>query len=454
VQRWHPNRRLKTHKRHINRFVHLGPPIALSLGFVLLIALGMLLLKLPVATVEPISWLESLFTATSAVTVTGLVVVDTGSQFTVLGQFFISLMMQLGGLGFMTFSVVTLIAVGSKLGLYHQTAAKEAFGATNFTTLKSTAKSVLIFSLSVELVGFLILWLHWMPELGYLDAAWQSFFYTLSAFNNAGFAIHSDSLSGYVDNPLVNIVIAGLFMSGGLGFTVWRELYFTRRWQKLSVYSKLMILGTLVINAVAILVIYLIENNNPNTLGALDAGSKWLASFFQAVTTRTAGFNTIAIDQLEDATTTLMLLLMFIGGGSLSTASGIKLVTFIILLMAAYSFLRRDGNLIIFNREIERKTVRKAFALVVIAAALNWLAIFCLALTESASFIDIVFETTSALATVGLSRGLTSELSTTGQFIIIALMFMGRLGPLTLAYILASPKTTRLRYPKAQIAIG
>ncbi|MFC3024809.1 TrkH family potassium uptake protein [Vibrio zhugei] len=451
---WHPSITPLERKPKSGKKIVGAPPLILSGSFLLLILLGTVLLKLPIAAHEPITWIQSLFTATSAVTVTGLVVVDTGTQFTLFGQVVIALLIQCGGLGLMTFAIVTLIALGGKIGFLERTVAREAFDQTDASTLVATAKSVLMFAFTVELVGMIILSWYWSDELGWATSVFHGFFYTISAFNNAGFALSADSLMPYVEDPVVNLTITGLFIIGGLGFSVWMDLKRNRRWSKLTVYSRMMITGTVLINAVAVIAIYLIERDNPNTLGPLSELGKWLASWFQAVTPRTAGFNTLAIDQLKDATTAIILVLMFIGGGSLSTASGIKVVTFMVLILSTYAYLRRDEQIHVFKREIAKDTIRKALALTMISVVVTWLAIFALLLTENAPMIDVVFEAISALGTVGLSRGLTGQLSTSGELIIIFLMYMGRLGPLTLAYFLASPRQKKLRFAETKLAIG
>ena len=451
---WHPSHAPIERKNKAQKKINAAPPFILAGSFALLIVVGTLLLMLPISTTTPINWQQSLFTATSAVTVTGLVIVDTGSVFTLFGQTVIAVLIQCGGIGLMTFAVVTLIALGGKVGFLQKVVAKEAFNQTNTSTLISVAKSVLVFSLVVEVIGFVVLSVYWHSELGWQQSLFHGFFYTISAFNNAGFALSPDSLVPYVDDAVINLTITALFIAGGLGFTVWMDAVKSKSWAGLSPYSKTMILGTLIINTLALFAIYAIEYNNPGTLQPLSEGGKWLASWFQAVSPRTAGFNTLAIDQLEDSTTALMLLLMFIGGGSLSTASGIKVVTFIVLILATYSYLRRDKAITLYNREINSETLSKALALTMISVGVTWIAIFFLLLSENASFLDVVFEAVSALGTVGLSRGLTSSLSGIGEFIIIFLMFMGRLGPLTLAYFLASPRTKRLRYPETQLTIG
>jgi len=258
----------------------------------------------------------------------------------------------------------------------------------------------------------------------------------------------------YVADPVVNLTITGLFIVGGLGFTVWMDLYKSKRWAGLCTYSKLMLISTVVINVVALLLIYAIEYNNPNTLQPLSELGKWLAAWFQAVTPRTAGFNTLAIEELRNASTALTMMLMFIGGGSLSTASGIKVVTFVVLILATYSYLRRDKGVTVLRREIDKETIYKALALTIISAGVTWLAIFTLLLVEDAPFVDIAFEAVSAIGTVGLSRGLTGSLSPIGEFIIMFLMFIGRIGPLTIAYFLASPRSKKLRYPSTPLSIG
>ncbi|EJO9871722.1 Ktr system potassium transporter B [Vibrio vulnificus] len=430
------------------------PPVILSSSLLLLILFGTVLLKMPIAVHEPITWIESLFTATSAVTVTGVVVVDTGTQFTLFGQVIVALLIQFGGLGLMTFAIVTLSALGGKIGFLERAVAREAFNQTDASTLVTTAKSVLTFSLTVELIGMAILTFYWSGELGWSTSLFHGFFYTISAFNNAGFALSADSLVPYVEDPVVNLTITGLFIIGGLGFSVWMDLKRNRQWSKLTVYTRMMIVGTVFINALALIAIFLIERDNPYTLAPLSEQGKWLASWFQAVTPRTAGFNTLAIDKLEDATTAILLVLMFIGGGSMSTASGIKVVTFIVLILTTYSYLRRDDQVCAFQREIGKTTVSKAIALTMISFVVTWLAIFALLLSEQAPLVDIVFEAISALGTVGLSRGLTTELSTSGELIIIFMMYMGRLGPLTLAYLLASPRTKKLRFAETKLAIG
>jgi trk system potassium uptake protein TrkH len=430
------------------------PPKILFLGFLSLIALGTLLLWLPVSVTEHTSFSEALFTATSAVTVTGLVVVDTGTHFTTFGQVVIAFLIQAGGLGFMTFAVIIAQSLGAKLGLKQQLIAKEAFGQTSLEKVVQTAKLVAVYAIVIELIGFLGLWAVWSFDMPLQKAAYEAFFYTISAFNNAGFALASDSLSGYADSLAVNLIISALFIIGGIGFIVIIDLHQNKSWSKLSVNTRLILKATLMLNISAFILIWVLEASNPHTLGTLSIIDQGIAAWFQAVTPRTAGFNTLPVDQLTDATTTLTILLMFIGGGSMSTASGIKLGTFIILVMATMAFLTNKKNVTLMQRTVTQEQIMKALSLSMISMGMIFISIFLLTVTESAPFLDIVFEAVSAISTVGLSRGLTSTLSAPGEIVVIIMMLVGRVGPLTFAYMLAMPEAQRIKYPEAKVQIG
>lgn len=432
-----------------------NPPRLLLEAFVVLIGMGACLLKLPFATVEPVTWMEAAFTATSAVTVTGLVVVDTGSQFTYFGQLVILTLIQLGGLGLMTFAVLTALALGFKLRLKHQLVAQEAFNEISLQTARGAGGSIALFALTAEAIGIVLLSLFFVPELGWAEGLYQALFYTISAFNNAGFALSPDSLSAYVGHSGISLVVTGLFITGGLGYIVIMELLDKRRWSQLSVYVKVILLATLLLNLSATAAILLLEFGNPATLGALDSfGDKLLAAWFQGVTPRTAGFNTLDIGALTAGTSVLMLLLMFIGGAPNSTASGVKISSFVILLAATRAFLRGNLNASIFRRSLSSETVLKALATVTIGMAIIFLAVLTLSILVKDDFLDIAFEVVSAFGTVGLSRGTTSELGTAGQLVIMAVMLIGRLGPLTLGYTLTLRRKSHLRYAKTEFPVG
>lgn len=431
-----------------------SPPAILATGFLFLITLGTCLLKLPLATFDSISWLQAAFTATSAVTVTGLAVVDT-ANFTKLGQVVIAMLIQFGGLGFMTFAVFAFISLQRRLNIVGQKIAREAFAETSFVNITTTARSVIMIALSVELVGFIALSITFLQEMPVFEALYAAFFYTVSAFNNAGFALSGDNLAPYVDNKAINIIITSLIIVGGLGFIVIKDLIDKRSWSKVSVNTKVVIAATASLNLVAFVLFWLLEHNNPNTLGNLSFSNQLTAAWFQAITPRTAGFNTIPIEQLTDASTLLTMFLMFIGGGSLSTASGIKVGTFVILILTTWAFLSQRDHVVIFKRRIPDRLVRKSLALISITMMLIFLSVFVLSIVEADHPLDdVLFEVVSALSTVGLTRGLTSKLSQTGEIVIMFMMFAGRVGPLTLAYLIAMPKSSRIHYPETNVLVG
>ncbi|MCC3344010.1 TrkH family potassium uptake protein [Psychrobacter sanguinis] len=431
-----------------------SPPAILAVGFLCLITLGCILLKLPACTIEPITWIQAAFTATSAVTVTGLSIVDT-ANYTRLGQVIIAILIQFGGLGFMTFAVFAFISLQRRLNIVGQKIAREAFAETSFGDISTTAKSVITIALSVELIGFIALSLAFLKEMPASEALYAGFFYTVSAFNNAGFALTSDNLMPYADNKSINIIITSLIIIGGLGFIVVKDIIDNRSWRKISVNTKVVVTTTVALNFMAFVLFWLLEHNNLNTLGHLSFSNQLTAAWFQAITPRTAGFNTIPIEQLTDASTLLTMFLMFIGGGSLSTASGIKIGTFVILILTTWAFLRQRDHVIVFKRRIPDRLVRKSLALISITMMLIFISVFVLSVVEADHPLDdVLFEVVSALSTVGLTRGLTTKLSSTGEIVIMFMMFAGRVGPLTLAYLIAMPKSSRVHYPETNVLVG
>lgn len=440
--------------RSNRRALRLSPPAILASGFLGLIVLGTLLLKLPFATEQPITWLESLFTATSAVTVTGLVVVDTGATYSGFGLTVIGLLIQAGGLGFMTFAVLAAISLGGQVGLRQQMLAKEAMQQTSLASIKKTAIAVVTLALLAEAIAIVVMTLYWMPDKGFIKAILESTFYAISAFNSAGFVLTPNGLVDYQAERTITLLISVLFVIGGLGFSVINNIYEQRRWYRFSVYTRAILLATLLINAIAMAVIWLLESNNPATLANLAWYDQAVNAWFQAVTPRSAGFNTVDTGAMTEASAVFTLLLMFIGGGSMSTAGGIKLGTFIILILATYAFLRRREAVTLFDRTIPQNLVIKALAVTVVYLGLIFTGIFALMILNSLPFIDVAFEVLSASATVGLSRGITAEITDASQLVLVFLMFAGRLGPLTLGYFVATPKKRHVRYPDTEIQVG
>ncbi|MGX1262906.1 trk system potassium uptake protein TrkH [Rossellomorea marisflavi] len=437
------------------RVIHLSPPQLLVAVFAFFIMVGMALLKLPISTTEPITWLEALFTTTSAMTVTGLAVVDTGSVYTVFGQIVVICLIQLGGLGIMSFAVLIVMMLGKKIGFKERLLLQQSLNQTSVGGVIMLVRYLFTFSLLVEGVGMVFLATQWVPRYGWEQGLYYSLFHSVSAFNNAGFGLWSDSMMQFVGNPVINFTLSFLFIIGGVGFTVLVDAWKSRAFRKLSLHSKIMILGTLLINVAATLIIFILEYNNPGTLGPLSLGDKGLASYFQAVTPRTAGFNTLDYGEMESPTILFTVLLMFIGAGSASTGGGIKLTTFLMILLAVGAFLREKKDIKIFRRSIDQTIILKSLAISTLSVLLVFTALFILTISEKgAHFQTLLFEVVSAFGTVGLSMNFSPELSTVGKWIIIFVMFAGKMGPLTLAYSLSRPGKEKIRYPKEDILTG
>ncbi|KIH69954.1 TrkH family potassium uptake protein [Salinicoccus roseus] len=432
-----------------------NPSQLLIVVFSVFIFLGTLLLKIPISTTESVSWVDALFTATSAMTVTGLVVVDTGTAYTLFGQMVILTLIQAGGLGIMSFAILIYMALGKKINFKRRMVIKQALNQTSVGGVIRLVKGLLVYSFTIEVIAMILLSFRWVPEYGWGDGMYYSLFHSVSAFNNAGFSIWADSLTSYVGDPVINIVITFLFITGGIGFTVLIDVWHKRKFKKLSLHSKLMISGTLIINLIAMFVFFILEFQNPYTLGALSSiKDQFFATYFQAVTPRTAGFNTVDIGSLNDSTATFMLLLMFIGAGSASTGGGIKLTSFLILVLCVLPLLQQKSRINIGARSIKAEVIFRALAISILSVLLIFSATFILTLTEKAPFIEIVFEVFSAFGTVGLSMGVTSDLSTLGKIVLVLVMFFGKLGPLNLAFSLAKPKPEKIKYPSEDILTG
>ncbi|SFO58224.1 trk system potassium uptake protein TrkH [Cohaesibacter marisflavi] len=432
----------------------LPPPLVLVLLYASLIVAGTIGLKLPVATVAPIGWSDAIFTATSAVTVTGLAVLDTGRDFTIYGQIIICSMIQLGGLGLMTFAVLILSMLGLPIGFSNRIYLREDLNQTSATDLMALTKVIIRIVLLCELVGALVLSIVFIPDLGVAQGAWSAVFHSVSAFNNAGFSLYSDSLSQWAGNPLLNLTIILLFVIGGLGFTVIADVWQLRSWRKYSLHTKLMLFGTAILLVFSTLAFTLMEWNNPETLGGMNWGTKLVVSLFQAATPRTAGFNTVDMASLNDSTTLMFMILMVIGSGSTSTGGGIKVTTFIVLLLATIAFFKRQTAIDIFGRRLGADQIMKVLALAMVSLALIISSMFVMLVFHEGNFLDIAFETVSAFGTVGLSRGVTGDLDQIGRTIIMFIMFVGRVGPLTIGFVLATQKSKRISYPSGTVYLG
>lgn len=433
--------------------LRIAPPVMLMFFYVVFIIIGALLLWLPVSHNGDVGLWDAVFTSTSAVTVTGLAVVDTGTAFTGFGQAVIAVLMQLGGLGLMTFAVLVLGALGIQVGMAHRLILREDLNQTSLSNLTYLSRIILIIALICEAIGALFLAFVFVPEFGW-NGVWQAVFHAVSAFNNAGFSLQADSLTRWVGNPVVNIVIPLLFILGGLGFIVVGDIVQKRAWRRLTLHSKLMLVGTAALIVWGTVMFALLEWNNPATLGPLGIGEKLWASWFQGVTPRTAGFNTVDTGGMHDSTTMLTMTLMLVGGGSTSTAGGIKVTTLCVLLLATVAFLRRRTSLHAFGRSLGIEEVMKVLALVTISMLLVFTGLFITSISHDGEFVDLAFEVTSAFGTVGLSRGITPELDAVGRSFIILMMFFGRVGPLAVGFFLATRAVPRVKYPAGQIYLG
>lgn len=433
----------------------LPPPMILSLLYAVLIVLGAAVLKLPMSHTTAITWSDAIFTSTSAVTVTGLVVIDTGADLTLFGQMIVLLLIQMGGLGLMTFAVLILGALGLPVGITGKLYLREDLNQNSMYHLSKLVFTILKIVVVCEVAGAILLSLVFVPEYGLWQGIWESIFHSISAFNNAGFSTFPNGLVPYATDPVVNIVIPTLFIVGGIGYVVLQDIFTHKSWRAWSLHTKIMLVGTAVLIPWSVGMFALLEWSNPGTLGQHDSiMARVMVSWFQGVTTRTAGFNTTNIGELHDSTSLMFISLMLIGGGPTSTAGGIKVTTFVVMIIATVAFFRRQQQLQAFGRSIAIDQVLKVMALTAISVILVFVGVFLLSASHDGHFLDISFEVASAFGTVGLSRGYTGELSEFGRAVIITIMFLGRVGPLTLGFFLATRVSPRVRYPEGKIYLG
>ena len=439
----------------VRRRLYLHPPALLASLYAALIVAGAAALKLPQATVVGIDWSAALFMSTSAVTVTGLVVVDPGTDLTVLSQAVLALLIQLGGLGLMTFAVLVLSSLGLPVGLPQKLFLQEDLGRSSVSDLLALVIVIFRVVLVAELAGLVALAFVFVPDFGWRAGLWQALFHSISAFNNAGFSLFPDSLVRYATDPLINVVVPLLFILGGLGFAVISDVVESRSWRFYSLHTKIMLAGTAALIVLSTLAICVLEWNNPETLGQYASSADRLTvGWFQAVTTRTAGFNTTDTAALEEASVLVTICLMIIGGGTTSTAGGIKVTTFVVLLLATVAFFRRRTELRAFGHSIALDQVLKVMAILTVGLFVIVTALFLLLATHEGTFLPMLFETASAFGTVGLSQGTTGTLDDFGRLVIGLVMFLGRVGPLTLGFFLAVSVAPRVRYPAGPIYLG
>lgn len=441
----------------VRRRIH--PARAVASGFAIVSGVGTLVLMLPIsAQGRAATPLEALFTAVSAVCVTGLTVVDTETFWSGFGKVVILALIQVGGLGIMLFASLIGVALARKLSIRSRLAAASETRSIGVADVRGLVKGIAAIAFTIELavalVLFFVFWLSYGE--GPLEAAWNAVFHAVSAFNNAGFALRSDNLVAYASDALVLLPLAAATILGGLGFPVIMQLRkeFRHRlhW---SMSTNIVLWATASLLVLGTIYICVVEWNNPATLGSMDVGSRILTGFFHSVQTRTAGFNSIDIGQMREASWLGMDVLMFIGGGPAGTAGGIKVTTFAVLFFIIYTELRGDSAVNIFGKRLSRAVHRQAITIALLSVGVVMTATIALLLITDLDLDRVLFEAVSAFATVGLSTGITPTLPPSAQLILIALMFLGRLGPLTLGTAIALKHRPLLyEFPKERPVLG
>lgn len=440
--------------------LQLSPTQTIALAFVGVILAGTLLLMLPLSSNDGVSpgFLPSLFTATSATCVTGLVLFDTGMQWSCFGQSVIIILIEIGGLGFMSAASFFVFLLRKRVGLKQRMVMAQALSVQDMAGIVRLQKIVLFGSLIIQLIGAVILSAYFWPRYGFLQAVRYGLFHSISAFCNAGFDIFGfgNSLVNFHSDPVVLLTLGALVTVGGLGFFVWEEVIRLRSWKKFSVYTKLVLLMTGILLVAGGIGICVLEWNNPATLGKLPWQEKILGGVFQSFTTRTAGFDAINQGGLTDGGKVLTMVLMMIGGSSGSTAGGIKTVTMMVLLLFLWSQIRGKGSVQVFKRTVPDSQVLNAMTVSSIMISLALFGGLFLCVTSPVGFTDGLYESVSALATVGLSTGITTSLSIPSQILLIIYMYFGRVGVLTLSlgFLMGNQAQERFRYAHTNFLIG
>ena len=437
------------------------------LSYVGAICTGAGLLMMPFSTVSGVALIDALFTSTSAVCVTGLTVVDTGTVYTVFGQFIIMLLIQVGGLGVMTFSVVFFLYLGKRISFRHRMIMQEVFSHTPRQDIYRVVQSIFVFTFLVEGTGALSLFFLWIGEHSFFDSVRLALFHSVSAFCNAGFGLFPDNFMGYKGSPVLNLTICGLIVLGGIGFPVVYDVHELYR-KRQGVRSKLSVQTKSVLVTTAFLIFagmgLFLWTENENILKGVPWGESLWIALFQSVTTRTAGFNTVDIGQLTNPTLLTMMILMFWGASPGSTGGGVKTTTLAILSSFTWSRLRRKGHVNLFKKTVPQDTLSKSISLVVLSLGFIFLIFFLVLLTQEkladcigarGEFADLLFEVISAFGTVGLSTGVTAKLNVVGKLLIILMMLIGRVGVLTFTYIFAGVESRGgIQYAEQNLMIG
>lgn len=438
-----------------------SPYMTILLSFVIVTVLGGILLSLPISVNygKSVKLIDGFFIATSAICVTGLSSIDIGSVYNTFGQIVILILIQLGGLGVITFTSVIIILISKKIGYYTKKIVQEDINIDTTFRIEEYVKKVIFSVILIEFVGAFVLFFEFIKRFNFLKAVYYSLFHSVSAFCNAGFALFSDNLYGFKNSFLINITIPLLIFLGGIGFSTILNCYnvFTKKEKRLTLTTKLSIKISIFLIIAGTFAMFILEYSNKSTIGNLSFVQKLEASFFQSVSTRTAGFNTISILGLKRSTSLLFIILMFIGASPGSTGGGIKTTTFGLIALGTWATLKNKDGIEYDKRSISWRIYSKAIAILFISLIYTTICIFLLILFErNKNFLDLVFEVYSAFGTVGLSRDLTPSLSDISKFILIVTMFVGRVGPLTITLALSKSnlKKGHYTYPQENILIG
>ncbi len=441
-------------------------------GFLGVILLGAVLLYLPVSNTQPIAFTDALFTSATSVCVTGLVTVVPASQFTLFGKVILLLLIQIGGLGVIACGTLFLFLLNKKITIQERVVLKEAYGADRLGGIVRLVRKVILGTFAVEGAGAVLYAFQFIPEYGLVRGIGYSVFHAVSAFCNAGIDIlGSSSLSCYVTNPVINVTTILLIILSGIGFTVWFDVIdnnrrlvrgeVPKRWwfTRLRLQSKLAIMMTVLLILAGTVFVFLAEYGNPDTIGELSMGQKLMASMFQSVTTRTAGFCTVSQGALHTESKLFCAILMFIGGSPGGTAGGVKTTTFAMLFLACLTFVRGGNDTECMGRKITVANFRTGFAVVMVAFAVFIAGTIAVLFLEPDSILleNVIYETASAVGTVGLSADLTPRLCRASQYVLMVMMYIGRLGPLTMALMFAGKTHPRDRIrslPEEQIMVG
>jgi len=437
----------------------LSPPQVVVLGFLSVIFVGTILLSLPQTTAngERQRLVDALFTATSAVCVTGLVVHDTGDYFSLLGQIVILILIQIGGLGYMTMATFLLLLVGKTITLRERLIMQESMPQFSLGGVVQFIKYVLRVTLIVEGIGATLLSLCWIGDYPVVKAIYLGIFHTVSAFCNAGFSLFSDNLAGFRGDMAICLTVMFLIIIGGLGYVVLSDLYYFRyrKFPQLSIHTKMVLSITLALIVLGAATLFLLESKNPSTLAGLPSKEKIMASLFQAVTPRTAGFNVIDVGGMMQGSLFFTIILMFIGASPGGTGGGIKTTTFGVMLATVWATLKGRRDVTLLKHRIPGEVINKSFVVGLLSILLIVIMTVLIASKESYSFIQVLFETVSAFGTVGLSTGITGGLSSLAKVLLIITMFVGRLGPLTIGVAMVREvEPLRFRYPEQRVLVG